>query len=231
MSKSSGTRAEPGAPELGHLVDAVDPEGPGLTSVPVEPHQVPVALPEPEPGHVDLPGPAPVAERNHRALADGVEQRGQRGQAPEGGEVHERDRGVPERRLASRSQFQEGLPADRLTQVNAGHGQVQGGLLLCLESEVGKVVGGGVDAVPQLVLPSDGHHQHGHALVAEEPLVPFEGLAAGHVVVGVAGHPVGDVAQAQRARGVEQHQQQVGDPLEPIETLHRGQSRAGRAGG
>ena len=114
--------------------------------------------------------------------------------------------------------------------MNAGHGQVQGGLLLCLETEVGKVVGVGVDPVPQLVLALDRHHQDGHALVAQQPLVPLEGLPAGPVGVGVAGHPVGDLPEAQRARGVQQYQQQVGDPLEPVEALHRGQSRAQRAG-
>ncbi len=115
--------------------------------------------------------------------------------------------------------------------MNAGHGQVQGGLLLCLESEVGKVVGPGVDPVPQLVLPADGHHQHRHPFVAQQPLVPLEGLTAGTVPVGIAGDPVGDLPQAQRARGVQQHQQQIGDPFEPIEALHRGQSRAQRAEG
>ena len=69
----------------------------------------------------------------------------------------------------------------------------------------------------------------GTPFVAQQPLVPLEGLAAGPVGVGVAGDPVGDLPQAQRARGVEQHQQQVGDPFEPVEAWHRGQSRARRA--
>ena len=119
--------------------------------------------------------------------------------------------------------------ADRLTQVNAGHGQVQGGLFLCLQTEVGKVVGVGVDPVAQLLLPVDGHHQHRHPLVPQQALVPFERLAARTVGVGIAGHPVGDLAEAQRVRGGQEHQQQVGHSLEAIQALHRGQSRARRA--
>ena len=113
--------------------------------------------------------------------------------------------------------------------MDSGNGQVQGGLFLCLQSEVGKVVGVGVDAVPELLLPTDRDHQHGHPLVAQQPLVPFERLTAGPVGVGIPRHPVGDLAQAERARRVEKHQQQVGDPFEPIKTLHLGQSRARRA--
>ena len=119
---------------------------------------------------------------------------------------------------------------DRLTEVNAGDGQVQGSLLLCLETEVGKVVGVGVDPVAELVLSPDGHHQDGHPLVPQQPLVPLEGLSTGTVRIGVAGHPMGNLPQAQRARRVQQDQQQIGDPLEPIEALHRRQSRAQRAG-
>ena len=132
-------------------------------------------------------------------------------------------------RLAARAQLQQGIAADRLAQVDSGDGQVQGGLLLWLQPEVGEVVRVGIDPVPQLVLPADRDDQHGYPLVTQQPLVPLEGLAPGTVGVGVAGHPVGDLAQAQRARRVEEYQQQVGDPFESVEALHRGQSRARRA--
>jgi hypothetical protein len=41
---------------------------------------------------------------------------------------------------------------------------------------------------------------------------------------------MGDVAQTQRARRIEEDQQQVGDPLEPIGVWHRHQSRTHAAG-
>ncbi len=112
--------------------------------------------------------------------------------------------------------------------MNAGHGQVQRSLLLRLEPEVGKVVGVGVDAVAQLILAVDGHHQYRHPFVPQQALVPLEGLPPGTVGVGIARYPVSDLAEAQRSRGVQKHQQQVGDPFQPVETLHRAQSRATR---
>ena len=115
--------------------------------------------------------------------------------------------------------------------MDTGHGHVQGGLLLCLQSEVGKVVGVGVDAVPQLLVAPDRDHQHGHPFVTEQSLVPLERLTPGSVGVGIAGDPIGDLAQAERARRIEEHQQQVGNSLESVEALHRGQSRARRARG
>ena len=110
--------------------------------------------------------------------------------------------------------------------MDAGDRQVEGRLLVGLQAEVGQVVGIGVDAVPELILAPDRLDQHRHALVAQQPLVPLERLAPGVVGVGVARHAVGDLAQAERAARVEQHQQQVGHPFESVEALHRGQSRS-----
>ncbi len=118
----------------------------------------------------------------------------------------------------------------RLTQMNSGDGQVQCGLFLRLQSEVGEIVGVGVDPVSQLVIPADRHHQHGDTLVPQQSLVPLERLAPGAVGVGIPGHAVGDLPQAQRTRGVQQYQQQVGHPLEPIQSPHRRQSRADGTG-
>ena len=123
----------------------------------------------------------------------------------------------------------EGVPADRLTEVDSGDRQVQRRLFFGLQLEVGKVVGVGVDPIPQLLLAADGHHEHRHPLVPQQPLVALEGLAPGAVGVRVPRHPVGDLTQAQRMRRVEEHQQQVSHPLKPIETLHRGQSRTLKA--
>ena len=78
---------------------------------------------------------------------------------------------------------------DRLAKVDSGHSQVQGGLLLWLQPEVGKVVGVGIDPVAELVITADGYDQHRHPFVAQQPLVPLEGLAAGSVAVGIARAP------------------------------------------
>ncbi len=55
------------------------------------------------------------------------------------------------------------------------------------------------------------------ALVAQQALVPLEGLAAGGVLGGVAGDLVRDGVEGQRLARVEQHQHQIGDALEPVE--------------
>ena len=172
---------------------------------------------------------AAVVESHRSPLADGVEHQGQGRKTVDSAQVHQRGGIGMQGRLPAGPQLQQRIPADRLAQVDSGNGQVQGGLLLCLQAEVGKVVGVRIDPVPELVLPRDRDHQHGHALIAQQPLVPFESLAAGSVGVRISRHPIGDFAETERTRGIEKHQQQVGDPFEAIKTLHRGQSRARRA--
>ena len=109
--------------------------------------------------------------------------------------------------------------------MDAGHRQGERSLLFGIESEVGQVVGVGIHPVAQLLLTVDRFHQDGDALIAEEALVAFEGLASGAVAVGVARHAVGDLPEGERVVGVEQDQQQVGDPLEPVQWCHGAQSR------
>lgn len=113
----------------------------------------------------------------------------------------------------------------RLAKVNSGDGQVQGGLLVGGQPELGQIVGVGIDPVAELVIAPDRNDHHRYTFVPEEPLVPLESLAPGAVSGRIPGHPVGDLPQAERARRVEQDQQQIGDPFEPVEACHQSQSR------
>ena len=91
-SKSEGSWADAGSSDLGRTVDPVDPEGPGLAPVAVESDQVPVAVAEPEPGHVHLALFAPVVEADTGPLADGVEHQRERRQPVDGAQVDQRRR-------------------------------------------------------------------------------------------------------------------------------------------
>ncbi len=109
--------------------------------------------------------------------------------------------------------------------MDSGHGQVQGGLLVGLEAELGQVVRRrGRSGSPAGRPPRSGRSGRAHPR-PKQGLVPLECLSTGAVPVRIAGDTVGDLAQAERPDGVEQHQQQVGDPFEPVELRHRGQSR------
>ena len=159
----------------------VDPEGAGVAAVAVEADHVPEAVPEPEPGRVDVAPLAPVAELDAGTGADGVEQQGQGREArrPTGGRpaVPCRTGGAipPRRPISDRASC-----TDRLTQMNAGDGQVQGSLLLRLQAEVGEVVGVGIDPVAELVVPPDGLHQHRDPLVAQAAACPARRPGGGH---------------------------------------------------
>ncbi len=86
---------------------------------------------------------------------------------------------------------------------------------------------------PYCSWPGQPLRQHGDALVAQEPLVPLEGLAAGRVLGGIPGDLVRDGVERQRLVGVEQYQHQIGDALEPVELrggLHRPEPTAGATG-
>ncbi len=102
------------------------------------------------------------------------------------------------------------------------HREVQGGLFVGLEIEVGQVVVLAANGVAGLLLPTDVHGGDGHAPVAKCPLVPLEGLAAGLTFPGVAGHLGGDLAQ-RLGPLVEQHQHQVRQSLQAVH--HRDQRR------
>lgn len=109
--------------------------------------------------------------------------------------------------------------------MDAGNRQVERRLFLGLQVQVGKIVGVGVDTVAELVLAADGLDQDRHPFVTQEALVALEGLPAGSVAVGVAGHTVRDLAEAERVGRVEEHQQQVGDSFESVGLCHPRQSR------
>ena len=117
--------------------------------------------------------------------------------------------------------------------MDAGDGEVERDLLVGFESEVGQVERLPVDAVPVLLVPGQPLRPHGDALVAQQPLVPLEGLAAGRVLGGIAGDLVRDGVERQRLVGVEQYQHQIGDALQPVELrggLHRPEPTAGATG-
>jgi len=114
--------------------------------------------------------------------------------------------------------------------VDTCHRQVERSLLVGFEPEVREVVVLGVHPVPGLVLPVDRRRLHRDPLVAQEPLVPFEGLAAGVVPIRVPRHPFGDLAQAERAAGVEEDEEQVGDAFESVGLGHSRQSTTDRDG-
>ena len=96
----------------------------------------------------------------------------------------------------------EGVPATRIAQVHAGHGEVEGGLLVGRQRQVRQVEGVRVDPVPELLGPLHRLGGHRDALVAQQPLVALEGLAPGVVVGRVARDLVGDGVEGQRALGV-----------------------------
>ena len=108
--------------------------------------------------------------------------------------------------------------------MDAGDGEVERNLLVGLEIQVGQVEGLALDAVPVLLVSRQALRQDRDALVAQEALVPLEGLASRRVLPGVAGHLVRNRVEGQRLAGVEQHQDQIRDAFEPVELrgrLHR----------
>ena len=116
-----------------------------------------------------------------------------------------------------RAQLHQRITTTRIAQVDAGDGEVQRDLLVGFEIQVGQVERVTVDQVPVLLVARQALGEHRDALVAQQALVPLEGLAAGGVLIGVAGDLVRDGVERQRLARVEQHQDQVGDALQPIE--------------
>ena len=183
-----------------------------------------MAVAEAQGGRMEAALGAAVGEGDHGRLADGIEEHGQCRQLIRRGYVDQRDDGPATRRLAPHTQLGQRPSADRLAQVDPGHGHVQGGLLVGLEAEVGQVVGVRVDPVSLLVLSLDRDGEDGYPLATEQRLVPLECLTTGVVAHGIAGNTVSDLAQAERPARVQQHQQQVGDALEPVQLRHSGHS-------
>ncbi len=108
--------------------------------------------------------------------------------------------------------------------MDAGDGEVERDLLVGLEIQVGQVERVAVDAVPVLLVARQPLGQDRDALVAQQSLVPLEGLATGCMLGGVAGNLVSDRVERQRLARFEEHEHQVGDALQPVELrgrLHR----------
>ena len=101
--------------------------------------------------------------------------------------------------------------------MDAGDGELERNLLVRFEVEVGQVERVAIDQVPVLLVARQALGQHRDALVAQEPLVPLEGLAASGMLGRVAGDLVRNGVEGQRLAGLEQHQHQIGDALQPIE--------------
>ena len=113
--------------------------------------------------------------------------------------------------------------------MHAGNGQMEGNLLVGLERQVRQVERVTVDQVAVLFEAVQPLGLHRDALVAQESLVPLEGLPAGRMLLGVAGHLQGDGVQRQGLFGVEQDQHEVRHAFESVESCrasHRGEPTA-----
>ena len=160
-------------------------------AVEVPGHQVPVAEAEPQADRRDAPRLAPVGERRRGARAHRLEQLDERGRRH-----HGRDRADVAQ--PGRAQLQQRIPTTRIAEVDAGDGEVERDLLVGFEVEVGQVERVAVDPVPVLLVPGQPLRQDRDALVAQQPLVPLEGLAAGRVLGGIARDLVRDGVERQR---------------------------------
>ena len=125
--------------------------------------------------------------------------------------------------------FKKRVPTTRIVEVHAGNGQVEGNLLVGLERQVRQVERFAVDLVAVLFQPVQPLRLHGDALVAQESLVPLEGLPPCRMFLGVSGHLQGDGVQRQGLFGVEQDQDEVRHTFESVESCrasHRGEPTA-----
>ena len=116
--------------------------------------------------------------------------------------------------------------------MHAGNGQVQGNLLVGLERKVGEIEGVAFDQVPVLLVAGEAARAHRYALIAQQTLVPLEGLAACRVLHGVPRNLLRDRFQGEGLCGVEQDEHQVGHPFEAIESCrgsHPGEPTAATA--
>ena len=114
--------------------------------------------------------------------------------------------------------------------MDAGDGELERDLLVGFEVEVGQVERLAIDLIPVLLVAGQALGQDRDALVAQQPLVPLEGLASGRVLRRIAGDLVCDGVERQRLARVEQHEHQIGDALQPVELrrgLHRPEPTAG----
>ena len=128
------------------------------------------------------------------------------------------------------AQLQKRIPPTRIVEVHAGDGKVEGDLLIGLEvpGQAGRTRRGrsGTRTVPA---PGKRTRPDRDALVAQEPLVAFEGLPARRMLLGIAGHLQGDRVERERLIGVEQDQDEIRHAFESVESCrasHRGEPTA-----
>ncbi len=210
-----------------HLtVDAIHPERAHARALDVPRHQIPVPEAEPQAdGRNDAGRAAAVRERRRRMCAhrfEELDERCRRHQRRDGTDVAE----------AGCAKLQQRIAATRIAEVDAGDGEVQRDLLVGFEVEVGQIERVTIDPVPELLDPRQPLREHGDALVAQQALVPLEGLAARRVLRRVARDLVRDGVERQGLRGVQQDEDEIGDALEPIELrggLHRPEPTAAGA--
>ena len=146
---------------------------------------------EPQTHGCDAPLLRPVGERRRGVRAHGLEEldeRGRRHQGRDGADVAQ----------PGRAQLQQRIPTTRIAQVDAGDGEVERDLLVGFEVEVGQVERLAIDLVPVLLVARQPLGEDRDALVAQQPLVPLEGLAAGRVLGRVARDLVRDGVERQR---------------------------------
>ena len=116
--------------------------------------------------------------------------------------------------------------------MDAGDGELERDLLVGFEVQIGQVERFAVDEIPVLLVARQPLGQHGDALVAQQALVPLEGLAPRRVLGGVAGDLVRDRVERQRLARLQEHQHQIRDALQPVELrgrLHRPEPTAAAA--
>lgn len=107
------------------------------------------------------------------------------------------------------------VAATRVTEVNAGHCEVQRRLLVGFELEVAQVEVLGADHVTDLVPALDRDRRDLDSTTAERALVAFEGLATRLAFRGVTGDRACDLAKGPRPP-LAQEQDQVRETLQPV---------------
>ncbi len=133
---------------------------------------------------------------------------------------------------SSRAQLEQRIATTRIAEVDAGDGEVERDLLVGIEVQVGQVERLAIDSISVLLVAGQALRQHRDSLVAQQALVPLEGLAAGGVLDGVARNLVRDGVEGQGLRRFQQHEHEVGDAFEPVElggSLHRSEPTAAAA--
>ena len=111
------------------------------------------------------------------------------------------------------------------------HGRYDtGSLLIGLELQIRQVEGVLIDEVAVLLLALHALGADGDPFVPQQPLIALEGLPARRVLVGVAGHLMGDGIEGKGLGGVQQDQDEVGHPLQSIQPRCRHRAEPTTAG-